>query len=77
MSTSKKVGVAAVIWMGSVFLSRIIGLVREAVIGRTIGGGSDADVFWTTHVTSTLAAVFVSETRMVCFHSRRGCPRVR
>ena len=45
MSDSKKVGIAAVIWMVSVLLSRVIGLVREAVIGRTIGGGSDADVF--------------------------------
>ncbi len=50
MSDSKKVGIAAIIWMASVFLSRVIGLVREAVIGRTIGGGSDADVFWTSFI---------------------------
>jgi len=44
------VAVAALIWGGSILLSRVIGLVREAVIGRILGGGSEADVFWTAFV---------------------------
>ena len=50
MSTNRQVGIATLIWAASNLLSRIIGLVREAVIGRTLGGGADADVFWTSFV---------------------------
>ncbi|MFT7518131.1 MAG: putative peptidoglycan lipid II flippase [Kiritimatiellia bacterium] len=43
---SRRIGFAALIWAVGIFLSRIIGLVREAVFGRVVGGGSDADVYW-------------------------------
>lgn len=43
-TTYKKVGIAAMIMMASVFLSRIIGVVREMVIANIggVGGGVDA-----------------------------------
>lgn len=47
---SRKVGIAALIWGGSILLSRVIGLVREGVFGRIVGGGSDADAYWTAFV---------------------------
>ena len=50
MSTSRNVGIAALIWGVSNLLSRIIGVVREAVIGRTLGGGSEADVYFASFV---------------------------
>jgi len=43
---SRQVGIASLIWGGAILLSRVIGLVREAVIGRVLGGGSEADVYW-------------------------------
>jgi len=48
--SGRRIGIAAAIWAASIFLSRIIGLVREAVIGRILGGGSAADVYWTAFV---------------------------
>jgi putative peptidoglycan lipid II flippase len=42
---ARRIGIASLIWGVSIFLSRIIGLVREAVLGRVLGGGRDADVF--------------------------------
>jgi putative peptidoglycan lipid II flippase len=43
---SRKVLIASIIWGASILLSRIIGLVREAVIGRVLGGGREADVYF-------------------------------
>ena len=45
-SRARKVGVAATIWAVSIFLSRIIGLVREQVIGRTLGANRAADIYF-------------------------------
>ncbi len=42
---SRKIAVASLIWGGSIFASRLIGLVREAVIGRTLGVGPEADTY--------------------------------
>ena len=42
--------VASLIWGGSIFLSRIIGLIREAVIGRVLGGGQEASVYLTAFI---------------------------
>lgn len=47
---SKRIGIAAAIWGVSVLLSRVIGVVRESVIGRVLGGGGEADVYWTAFV---------------------------
>ena len=46
----RTIGIASAIYAASILLSRLIGLVREAVIGRTLGGGSSADVYWTAFV---------------------------
>ena len=46
----RTIGIASAIYAASILLSRLIGLIREAVIGRTLGGGSSADVYWTAFV---------------------------
>jgi putative peptidoglycan lipid II flippase len=40
-----RIGVAALIWGGSLMLARVIGLVREATLGRVLGGGGEADLY--------------------------------
>ena len=45
-STGRTIGVASAIWAGSIFLSRIIGLVREQIIGRTLGASRQADIYF-------------------------------
>ena len=47
---SRNIRVASVIWGTSILLSRVIGLVRESVIGRTLGNSSEADVYWAAFV---------------------------
>jgi putative peptidoglycan lipid II flippase len=49
-SSARKVGIASAIWAASIFLSRIIGLVREQVIGRVLGAGREADNYWASFV---------------------------
>ncbi|MGE0086152.1 MAG: murein biosynthesis integral membrane protein MurJ [Desulfococcaceae bacterium] len=45
MSLYKKVGIASLIMMASVLLSRVIGLVREMVIAYAGGAGRDVDAY--------------------------------
>jgi putative peptidoglycan lipid II flippase len=45
-STSRVVGIASVIWAGSILLSRVMGLVREQIIGRTLGASRQADLYF-------------------------------
>ena len=40
------VGVASAIWAISIFLSRVMGLVREQIIGRTLGATRQADLYF-------------------------------
>ena len=47
---SRQITIAALIWGASVLLSRFVGLVREAVIGRVLGAGGEADVYWTAFI---------------------------
>ncbi|MCB9791571.1 MAG: murein biosynthesis integral membrane protein MurJ [Alphaproteobacteria bacterium] len=47
---SRRIGIASLIWGFSILLSRFIGVVREAVIGRVLGGGAEADVYWAAFV---------------------------
>lgn len=47
---SQKMGVAALIMAGSVFLSRIMGLVRDKVVSWTFGAGAEADIYFTAFV---------------------------
>jgi len=42
---SRRLGLAGLIWTGSLLLSRIVGLVRERVLGQTLGIGGQADVY--------------------------------
>ena len=41
---------ASIIYGVSILLSRLVGLIRESVIGRTLGNGGEADVYWTAFV---------------------------
>jgi len=43
---SRQIRIASLIWGASILLSRIVGLVREAVLGRTLGTSGEADVYW-------------------------------
>jgi putative peptidoglycan lipid II flippase len=45
-SRARTIGIASAIWGGSIFISRIIGLVREQVIGRTLGASRQADLYF-------------------------------
>ncbi|MCB9796698.1 MAG: murein biosynthesis integral membrane protein MurJ [Alphaproteobacteria bacterium] len=47
---SRRIGIASLIWGFSILLSRFIGVLREAVIGRVLGGGAEADVYWAAFV---------------------------
>ncbi len=44
------IAVASLIYGASILLSRVVGLVREAVIGRTLGNSGEADVYWAAFV---------------------------
>ena len=46
----RTIGIASLIYGVSILLSRLIGLIRESVIGRTLGGGQEADAYWTAFV---------------------------
>lgn len=43
---AKGMGIAAAIWSMSILLSKVIGIVREAVLGRVLGGGAEADLYF-------------------------------
>ncbi len=43
---ARAIGIASVIWAGSIFLSRVMGLVREQIIGRTLGASREADLYF-------------------------------
>jgi putative peptidoglycan lipid II flippase len=45
-----RIAIAGAIWSASILLSRLVGLVREAVIGRTLGAGAEADIYWSAFV---------------------------
>ena len=43
---ARVIGIATVIWAGSIFLSRVMGLLREQIIGRTLGASRQADLYF-------------------------------
>ena len=43
---ARTIGIASATWAGSIFLSRIIGLMREQIIGRTLGASREADLYF-------------------------------
>ena len=45
-SQARVIGIASIIWASSIFLSRIMGLLREQVIGRTLGASREADLYF-------------------------------
>ena len=45
-SRARIIGIASIIWAGSIFLSRIMGLLREQIIGRTLGASREADLYF-------------------------------
>ena len=45
-SQARTIGIASVIWAGSIFLSRMMGLLREQIIGRTLGASREADLYF-------------------------------
>lgn len=47
---ARRVGIASAIWAGSILLSRVIGLVREGVLGRTLGAEAKGDLYATAFV---------------------------
>jgi putative peptidoglycan lipid II flippase len=71
-SLQKKVGIAALIMMGSVFLSRLIGLLREMVIAYIGGAGGEVDAYQVAFVVPEilnhmLASGFLSVTFIPIF----------
>ena len=46
MSSSRTIAFASIIWASSIFLSRIIGLLREQIIGRSLGATREADLYF-------------------------------
>lgn len=49
-SAASSVGVAALVWSGAILLSRVVGLVRDTVLGRTLGVSAESDVYYTAFV---------------------------
>lgn len=45
-SPGQTIGIASAIWAGSILLSRVMGLVREQIIGRTLGASRQADLYF-------------------------------
>lgn len=43
---TRVIGIATVIWASSIFLSRVMGLIREQIIGRTLGASRTADIYF-------------------------------
>ncbi len=46
VSQARTIGIASMLWAGSIFLSRIMGLLREQIIGRTLGASREADLYF-------------------------------
>jgi putative peptidoglycan lipid II flippase len=45
-SEARTIGIASAIWASSILLSRIMGLMREQIIGRTLGASRQADLYF-------------------------------
>lgn len=48
--SKKAIGIASLIYGVTILASRLIGLIREAVIGRILGAGNEADVYWAAFI---------------------------
>ena len=56
-SQARTIGIASVIWVASIFLSRIMGLLREQIIGRTLGASREADLYFASFAVPDWTAV--------------------
>jgi putative peptidoglycan lipid II flippase len=45
-SQARTIGIASIIWATSIFVSRLMGLLREQIIGRTLGASRTADLYF-------------------------------
>jgi putative peptidoglycan lipid II flippase len=45
-SQTRVIGIASIIWPASIFLSRVMGPIREQIIGRTLGASRQADLYF-------------------------------
>ncbi|MGY3534463.1 murein biosynthesis integral membrane protein MurJ [Bradyrhizobium sp. USDA 4452] len=43
---TRVIGIASLLWAASIFLSRVMGLIREQIIGRTLGASRQADLYF-------------------------------
>lgn len=50
LTATHKMGIAAIIMAGSVFLSRLMGLIRDKVVSWQFGAGSESDVYFAAFV---------------------------
>ncbi len=71
-NTYKKIGIAAAIMMASIFLSRVIGVIREMVIAAVAGANADVDAYRVAFVlpeilNHVLASGFLSVTFIPIF----------
>ena len=76
-SQAKKIGMASLIMMASVFLSRVIGLVREMVISHVVGANASVDAYQIAFVlpeilNHVLASGFLSITFIPIFNEYLG-----
>ena len=49
-SAAARVGIAAIVWSSAILFSRVVGLVRDAVLGRHLGVSGEFDVYSTAFV---------------------------
>ncbi len=47
---SRNIGIASVVWATGILLSRLVGLAREVVIGRTLGASGEADLYFAAFI---------------------------
>lgn len=80
-SQTRVIGIASIIWAGSIFLSRVMGLLREQIIGRTLGASRTADLYFASFtlpdfLNYLLAAGALSIVFIPIFlaHLKRGDP---
>jgi putative peptidoglycan lipid II flippase len=59
------VGIASIIWAASIFLSRALGLVREQIIGRTLGASRTADIYFASFTLPDFLKLFAGGRRAV------------
>ena len=47
---TRRIVVATLIWQASMLMTKVVGLLREAVLGRVLGGGKAADIYWASFI---------------------------